>query len=533
MKPCVFGIDDAHWIDPDSWLFLLDLVREPNAILIFTMRPLEGIVKKPPALIEILEHANTKVLKLAGLEPEHMVELTCRLLDVETIPDQLKEIIHIKSHGVPLWCEELVETMLELEYLKIEDENEEELSGGVSGDMCKRGKSVFMHKFRERSGSVVAASGVIGAADIPIPDSVTGMVLARIDHMSASDQMTLKCAAIVGTLFTRIMLQAVIPNCNTVAFHNSLNTLAEAGIIECAVAAKRKAIMSEEMAEDILENAVSRLTCPCLEAHEQVPSGSHKNHALYPPVKECENLEFVHNYVQETAYNLCTEAQRKSLHEEAAHFLENQAHKCRNCGGGDFIGGRNSLGVKKKKNITRKAYHGVSRLQARDRANSMAAAGIVIEEESAGQMGAAAVAAETDGTRKSSEETRKSSEETGSSDTSKGSGSGRPSVYSLKVSGSNIMLDIDMEECHCDEVLAKVYPQLVRHWRAAGDLHNTMIYLIEEASAALATFNNMEALSLLQEAKDIATEMEANVVTKQELGRLQSLMGQVTWREGE
>lgn len=332
MKPCVFGIDDAHWIDPDSWLFLLDLIREPNAILIFTMRPLHSIVKKPPALMEILGHPNTKVLKLEGLAPEHTVELTCRLLDVKTIPDQLKEIVHIKSHGVPLWCEELVETMLELDYLKIEDDGENEEATGASDSIRKRGKSVFIHKFRERSGSI--AADVITASDIPIPDSVTGMVLARIDHMSASVQMTLKCAAIVGTLFTRTMLQTIIPNCNTVALHNSLNTLAEAGIIECAVAAKRKAIMSEEMPEESLEKAASRLNCTCLETDEHVPTASHKYHSLSPPVNECENLEFVHHYVQETAYNLCTEAQRKELHEKAAHFLENQAHKCKNCGEG-------------------------------------------------------------------------------------------------------------------------------------------------------------------------------------------------------
>lgn len=511
MKPCVFGIDDAHWIDSDSWLFLLDLVREPNAILILTMRPLEGIVKKPPALIEILEHPNTKVLKLEGLAPEHTVQLTCQLLDVATIPDQLKEIIHAKSHGVPLWCEELVGTMLELEYLRIEDAEDAEDAGDQDGER-NRGKSVFLHKFRERSGSTVAASGVVGAADIPIPDSVTGMVLARIDHMSASEQMTLKCAAIVGTLFTRTMLQAVIPNCNIMAFHNSLNTLAEAGIIECTIAAKRKSLLSEEMPEESIENAASRLNCPCLEEYEHpapTATAAH-HHALYPPVKECENLEFVHNYIQETAYTLCTESQRKTLHEASAHFLENQAHKCKNCGGGDFLTGRNS-DVKKKKNISRKAYHGISRLQAKDRINSMQGG---LEGPSGGGDNVA--------------DYRKVSLESGSSsnDDSKG-GLARPSMHSLRPSNSNVMLDVDMEECHCDEVLAKVYPQLVRHWRAAGDLHNTMIYLIEEASAALATFNNMEALSLLQEAKAIIEDIQDDVVTSQERGRLQSLVGQV------
>jgi adenylate cyclase 10 len=503
MKPCVFGIDDAHWIDPDSWLFLLDLVREPNALLIFNMRPLESIVKKPPALIEILEHPNTKVLKLEGLSPEHTVQLTCQLLDVVTIPQQLQEIIHKKSHGVPLWCEELVETMLELEYLRIEDDD---VNKDMGVEERRRGRSVFLHKGRERSGSLAAGmASVVGEADIPIPDSVTGMVLARIDHMSASDQMTLKCASILGTRFTRTMLQAIIPDCNTMAFNKSLDCLAEAGIIECNVGAKWKALVNdEEMSEESKENAASRLYCPCLKEHKRLPTATtvKYHHASLPPVMECEDLGFVHNYIQETAYNLCTESQRKTLHESAAHFLENQAHKCKNCGGGDFLAGRHSE-VKRKKNISRKAYRGVSRLQART-------------ERRTSSISSGAACPDGGGERK----------ESGcSSEDSKG-GASRLSLISLRPTSGKVMLDVDMEECHCDEVLAKVYPQLVRHWRAAGDPHNTMIYLIEEASAALATFNNMEALSLLQEAQEITGEMEGGV-TSQERGRMESLVGQV------
>ena len=213
----------------------------------------------------------------------------------------------------------------------------------------------------------------------------------------------------------------------------------------------------------------------------------------------------MHNYIQETAYNLCTEAQRKTLHMAAAHFLESQAHKCKNCGGGDFITGRSSS-VRKRKNLNRKAYHGVNRLNKRERVNSAAG-----QEDGGAEPGA--VGMEEWAGRKES-------------DASEGPDKGKMNSL-IKVSSSNVMLDMDMEECHCDEVLAKVYPQLVRHWRAAGDLHNTMVYLIEEASAAVATYNNMEALSLLQEANEIKEEIEDNSVTNQELGRLQSLMGQV------
>lgn len=499
MKPCVFGIDDAHWIDLDSWLFLLDLMREPNAILILTTRPLERITKKPPALIEILNHPHTKVITLQGMGSNEVVELVCQQLGVNTIPDQLKEIVMKRSHGVPLWCEELVETMVELDYLQVVNDDDVTSSSVNEGEVPKKA----LLSFKGRSNSIIQSE------DIPIPDSVNGMVLARIDHMSASEQMSLKCAAIAGTNFSRSMLQAIIPNCMPTAFHKSLNDLAEAGIIECAVASKVRSMKCEENEEDLLQHSESSLYCPCLEKSEHINKPAdllHKHHTTYPLVEECESLQFVHNYIQETAYNLWTETQRKTLHEAAAHFLESQAHKCKNCGGGDFLTGRNnSIAKKMKSNISKRVYvgSGGSRLQQRH--------GKTANQREGVQGGGKAKQKNRKTSGSSGESTRSSMQQDGDE---------------KRKQSINVMLEIDMEECHCDLVLAYVYPQLVRHWRAAGDLHNTMTYLIEEASAAVATYNNMESLSLLQEASEII-ENDKSIVTNQERGRLESLIGQV------
>ena len=95
---------------------------------------------------------------------------------------------------------------------------------------AKKRKVVLKNMGSRRRSSCQLSSG-IGIADIPIPDSVAGMVLTRIDHMSATEQMVLKCAAILGTSFTRTMLQAIVPNYSPASFHAALNTLAQAGIV--------------------------------------------------------------------------------------------------------------------------------------------------------------------------------------------------------------------------------------------------------------------------------------------------------------
>ena len=86
---------------------------------------------------------------------------------------------------------------------------------------------------------------------------------------------------------------------------------------------------------------------------------------------------------------------------------------------------------------------------------------------------------------------------------------------------------IDLQDCHCDEVLAHVYPQLVRHWRAARDMNKTVEYLTESASAAVATFNNMEALAFLHEAREIIVEYGRELISESDHVKLESINGQV------
>lgn len=115
----MFGIDDAHLVDIDSWNFIQDIAADPNAVLVMTTRPLRKGDKQSSAMLEILNHPHTKVLELKGLPPDDMVTLACNFIDVDTLPDLLQQIIRERSQGIPQWCEELVETMVELEYLLV------------------------------------------------------------------------------------------------------------------------------------------------------------------------------------------------------------------------------------------------------------------------------------------------------------------------------------------------------------------------------------------------------------------------------
>ena len=568
----MFGIDDAHWIDSDSWSFLLDLALDANAILVLATRPLDSIKDKHPAMIEILNHPHTKLLPLEGLDPNDMITLACSLLEVDSLPEVLKQIIRDKSHGVPLWCEELVETMLELEYLTVvqqeetiteeeEEEKEDDLdatpvkvksaesanlleSEGFSRQASRTStnRRVVLKSNARRRSTAQLSSG-IGIGDIPIPDSVTGMVLTRIDHMSPSEQMTLKCAAVVGMSFSRTMLENVIPNCNPHTFHKSLNVLAEAGIIECAIAAEVR-----DMNADISSRSQHHLPaddpylhCPCLtkthnksQQHPE-PSPHNKHHiAPHPPVDECEMFHFVHAYVQETAYSLWTESQRRALHESAAIFLDSQAHKCKNCGGGGFVAGvpkqSAALGAGKRKRSSTpsgRAFVGTANMKNKLRRRSTAVASRRDSRISAQGSVESILGSLTEIQKMlESRQGRPRSSFSQNDERPVTAGSRTIDLRYESICAAEALC-VDMQDCHCDEIQAHIYPQLVRHWRAAGDMHKTLEYIIEAASAAISTFNNMEALSLLHESKHILEELGYEIITDLEHARIESLIGQV------
>ena len=506
-KPCVFGVDDAHWIDRESWGFFLDLATDPNSILILAMRPFYEH-KKYPAMNDILEHPNTHIFNLEGLNSEEMSKFACMLLEVDTLPPNMHRIICERSHGNPLWCEELVESMLEMKFLKIldiperiEEEDETKIDDNVSLRDGTSSKVIKDTKPEKRRSSVVEINEELEVGDIPIPDSMNGMVLARIDHMSPSEQMTLKCAAIIGMTFTRSMVAAIVPNANSFSINQTLEGLAQHGIIECAIAAE----VANMEADLHSRNALTRkenlhLQCSCLVFNEN----SARRHSLsHSSIQGCEFLQFVHVYVQETAYGLWTESQRMVLHKQAAIFLESMAHKCRSCGGGGFVAGGSKPTYQKAKDHS--YYPGRSSIDRNKKVRW-------IRRKSRLGSKTPSVASSKDSRE---EIITVQANKTGET------------FDSYESCAANLQ-EIDLHNCQCDDVLAHVYPQLVRHWKAAGDEHKELVYLIEAGAAAMTTLNNMEALSLLKEAKTIVEEnKDRELLSQSEKANLECIYAQV------
>lgn len=68
----------------------------------------------------------------------------------------------------------------------------------------------------------------------PVPASIRGMALARLDRMKPFEQLVVKCAAVIGENVSCKMLKSVVPGCNEEKFKKAIYRLMHTRVFECA-----------------------------------------------------------------------------------------------------------------------------------------------------------------------------------------------------------------------------------------------------------------------------------------------------------
>jgi class 3 adenylate cyclase/tetratricopeptide (TPR) repeat protein len=179
-KPLVCLFEDLHWADPSSvevLIQLLPLTREAPLFFCFTSRPdqdtpgwrlvLAAREKLGAGLAEIV---------LRPLSMEATGEMVSTLLAANELPEQVKQLILLKSEGNPLFVEEVVRMLLE------------------------RGALV-----RENDAWIVQKD--LGLLEVP--DNLKRLVLSRIDRLEDEPKRVLRVASVIGREFTVKVLEEV------------------------------------------------------------------------------------------------------------------------------------------------------------------------------------------------------------------------------------------------------------------------------------------------------------------------------------
>ena len=172
-QPLVLFLDDLHWVDPTS-LELLEsfvaLVERLPLLIITAFRPR----RQEPSWIfhETAQREcnyRYQVVALNPLDQDQARQLVANLLAVEDMPEVVRQKILDRSEGNPFFVEEIIRSLLDDGLIVHEDDH-------------------------------WRAARDIG--EIAIPDTVIGVITARLDRLEENTRQIAQAAAVLGREFS-------------------------------------------------------------------------------------------------------------------------------------------------------------------------------------------------------------------------------------------------------------------------------------------------------------------------------------------
>jgi class 3 adenylate cyclase/tetratricopeptide (TPR) repeat protein len=256
-RPLLMLIDDIQWAD-DILLDLLEYIalRAGGVPLLLIC----------PARLELLEKRpdwgggkrNFVMIGLEALSQSDALKLVRQLLPGEEVPDSLRQGILDKAEGNPFYVEEIIRMLVDRGILIATDT-------------------------RGRWRVAPAWEGSREVTDPAIPDTVQGVLAARLDLLSERERDVLQHAAVMGRYFWADALR-------------SLHTHLSPYLAETLAALEHKGLIHE----------------------------SERNEATVAPAKE-PIYSFNHALTREVTYSTISRARRAHEHQQVAEWLEKLA----------------------------------------------------------------------------------------------------------------------------------------------------------------------------------------------------------------
>jgi class 3 adenylate cyclase/tetratricopeptide (TPR) repeat protein len=171
LHPVILVFEDLHWIDRSTEEYLeslVDTVAGLPLMLILTYRV--GYT------LPFSARSFFTTLSLHSLSETEMLMMAGRVLGTEQFPEELKTALMEKAEGVPLFVEEVTKTLLDLGVLRHE-------GGGYQ--MVK------------------------GIAEVNVPDTIQGIIMARLDRLDEDGKRTVQLASVIGRQFLVRLLERI------------------------------------------------------------------------------------------------------------------------------------------------------------------------------------------------------------------------------------------------------------------------------------------------------------------------------------
>ncbi|MFC1840241.1 adenylate/guanylate cyclase domain-containing protein [Thermodesulfobacteriota bacterium] len=180
-QPSVFILEDLHWADRFSrelLEFLMNKDEFPPSLFYIIFRP------------EYTDYRNIMnrghLINLDRLSEEDILELIKLRINAGSVPDELMELIKKRTDGNPFFIEESLKTLLENELILV------------------------------KKGEVELLSENLGSG---VPDTVQGVVMARIDRLEGRIRDVLLNASVIGREFSKKLIEKIIDGRDDVLSH--------------------------------------------------------------------------------------------------------------------------------------------------------------------------------------------------------------------------------------------------------------------------------------------------------------------------
>jgi predicted ATPase/energy-coupling factor transporter ATP-binding protein EcfA2 len=170
-RPLVLAVEDLHWIDNTSEEFLNYLIGSLASTHILLV-----LLYRPEYTHQWGSKSYYRKIGLNQLTTQSSAELVQAILEGGEVSPEIRELILNRTSGNPLYMEELTHSLLE------------------NGSIQKKD-----HQF--------VLSGK--ASDIRIPDTIQGIIAARMDRLEDNLKRTMQVASVIGRDFAFRILQTI------------------------------------------------------------------------------------------------------------------------------------------------------------------------------------------------------------------------------------------------------------------------------------------------------------------------------------
>jgi class 3 adenylate cyclase/tetratricopeptide (TPR) repeat protein len=206
-QPLLILLEDAHWLDEASTELALALARvvsQKPVVLLISHRP--ALDENQPILPELNRLPNYHALNLAELLPEGVAALVADRLKGTPSP-LLVDLIELQAKGNPFFVEELVNALREAGHLEYQTDGLWQLSETIV-EALREARCLIKNESGQWS---LDPNVPLSAADLGLPDSIHGLVLARLDRLLETHKLTLKVASVIGRVFEFQLLAKAHP----------------------------------------------------------------------------------------------------------------------------------------------------------------------------------------------------------------------------------------------------------------------------------------------------------------------------------